>query len=68
MRLDLPDPGAGPHALALRQAFDALRRGFLALVSTQEAAPAILLQAPDRSVWRVTVSNAGALSAEKIQG
>lgn len=68
MRLDLPDPGAGPHAVPLRQAFDALRRSFLALVSTQEASPAILLQAPDRSVWRVTVSNAGALSAEKIQG
>lgn len=68
MRLDLPDPGAGPHAVALRQAFDALRRGFLALVSTQEASPAILLQAPDRSVWRVSVSNAGAVTAEKIQG
>lgn len=68
MRLTLPDPGAGPHAPALRQAFDALRRGFLALLSTEEASPFVLLQAPDKSVWRVTVTNAGALQTEKIQG
>ncbi|HEY4252591.1 MAG TPA: hypothetical protein VGM87_15365 [Roseomonas sp.] len=68
MRIDLPDPGPGPHAVPLRQAFDALRRGFLAALSAREAAPAILLQAPDRSVWRVTVDSTGMLGTEKIQG
>lgn len=63
MRITLPDvPGPA------RQAFDAVRRAFASVVSTQEAVPALLLQAPDRSVWRVTVDDDGALTTEKIQG
>jgi hypothetical protein len=68
MRLDLPDPGAGPHAGALRQAFEALRRSFLPLLSTQEAAPFLLLRSPDGGIWRVAVGDDGGLSAEKVQG
>ncbi|HEY4250649.1 MAG TPA: hypothetical protein VGM87_05600 [Roseomonas sp.] len=63
MRITLPAV-PGPASAA----FDAIRRAFAAVVSTQEAVPFVLLQAPDRSVWRVTVDDAGALQAEKIQG
>lgn len=66
MRLQLPDPGNGPHAAPLRTAFEALRRAFMGTVTTGEAVPLVLLQAPDGGTWRVTVSNAGALQVVRV--
>lgn len=64
MRIDLPDTG-NP---LVRSAMDVIRRAFISVVSTQEAVPFVLLQATDRSVWKVTVSTSGALTTTKVQG
>ena len=66
MRIQLPDPGPGQHAVQLRVAFEAIRRALQPVVTSAEAAPALLLLAPDGSTWRVSVTTAGALQTEQV--
>lgn len=62
MRVQIPDAGDKFEASRMRQLVEAIRRAFVPAVSSTEAAPSILLQAPDGSVWRVTVNSLGVLS------
>jgi hypothetical protein len=43
------------------QLIDALRRGFAPVVTQSEAAPRLLLQAPNGTIYEVTVDNSGTL-------
>jgi len=47
---------------AFNQIIDALRRAFQPAVSQSEASPRLLLQAPNGTVYEVTVNNSGVLT------
>ena len=49
------DPGV------FNQLIDALRRAFQPAVSQSEASPRLLLQAPNGTIYEVTVNNSGVL-------
>lgn len=68
MIVNLPDPGQVYEPTRVRNLLEIIRRAFGSAVSSTEAAPCALLQAPDLSVWKVEVTNAGALTATKVQG
>lgn len=63
MRVVLPPATAGMGLI-----LDTIRRAFLPALSQDEAAPRVLLLAPDGSVYAVTVSNTGTLSATLFTG
>lgn len=63
MRIVLP-PAASPMSVVL----DTIRRALIPAVSQDEAAPRILLQSPNGSVYSVTVDNSGTLSATLFTG
>jgi hypothetical protein len=64
MRLRL---SAGDSPAVARLASE-LEREMVHAVDVREALPALLLRSPDGTIWRVTVSNAGALSTVAVQG
>ena len=68
MIVNLPDPGQAYEPTRMRNLMEILRRALGTAVSSTDASPCVLLQAPDLSVWRVEVTNAGALTATKVQG
>jgi hypothetical protein len=63
MRVIMPSPGTG-----LPQILDAIRRALIPAISQDEAAPRVLLQSPDGTVYSVTVDNAGSLKTVKVDG
>lgn len=63
MRVSLPPPNS-----ATAQLVDALRRVFTSVLSQDEAAQRVLLQAPNGTVYALTVDNAGALSTAVVDG
>ena len=46
----------------------AIRRAFIPVVSKDEAAPRLLLQAPNGTVYQVTVTDGGSLSVATHDG
>ena len=62
MNVNLPPPPSSYSQVSFAQIIEALKRSFLSTVSKDEAAPRILLQAPNGKVYQVTVSNAGVLT------
>lgn len=63
MRIILPSPNAGMGTI-----LDTLRRALIPAISQNEAAPRLLLQAPNGTVYQVTVDNAGTLSTTQFTG
>lgn len=63
MKVILPPPGTSMAVI-----LDTLRRTFIPAVSQDEAAPRILLQAPNGTVYSVTVDNTGTLSTAVVDG
>jgi hypothetical protein len=61
MNVNLPPAPPGYNQFNLSQAFDLIRRAFIPVVSQDEAAPRVLLQAPNGTVYEVTVDNTGTL-------
>ena len=55
-----PPPNYAPSLLA--QVLDTIRRAFVNVVSSNEAAPRILLASPNGTVYEITVSNTGTLT------
>ena len=68
MNINLPPPPPSYNPGSFAQILDALKRSFLSTVSKDEAAPRILLQSPNGSVYQVTVSNAGVLTVALNDG
>jgi hypothetical protein len=58
-----------PTQLAfMREMIDAIRRGFSVMITKETAADELLLRSTGGKVFRVTVSDAGALVATHVQG
>jgi hypothetical protein len=68
MNVNLPPPPSSYSQVSFAQIIEALKRSFLSTVSKDEAAPRILLQAPNGKVYQVTVSNAGVLTVALNDG
>jgi hypothetical protein len=66
MIVNLPTPPTGYDREYFRFSFSLIERLFSRTVSTTEAVSGILLQAPDGSVWRVEVTNAGVLTTTSV--
>jgi len=60
----LPEPTADRTVLG--RCFEIVRRALSKCVSTDEAAPQIILRAPNGTSWRVTVSNTGTLTTTQV--
>ncbi len=67
MRVIIPPAPSGANP-AWSTILDAIRRGFLAAVSPNEAVAQIMLRAPNGTVYEVTVDNAGTLSTAVNDG
>lgn len=68
MNINLPPPPLSYTSASFTQVFEALKRALLSAVSKDEAAPRILLQSPNGTVYAVTVSNAGVLTVAVNDG
>ena len=68
MNINLPPPPLSYSTASFTQVFEALKRALLPAVSKDEAAPRILLQSPNGTIYEVTVSNAGVLSTAVNDG
>jgi len=66
MIINFPWPGDRYDAAHARQMVEELQRGFTRVLSTETSAPYLLLTSPDQSVWKVTISDLGALAAVKL--
>lgn len=67
-RLVLPVPPQSYNSNTFAQAFDAIRRAVIPLISKDEAAPRLLLRSPNGTVYEVTVSDAGVISTAVNSG
>ena len=66
MRLQVPNPPQTYDAGFFNRAFATIGQAFTFTVTRIEAVDNILLQAPDGSVWKVTVDNAGNLVTTSV--
>jgi hypothetical protein len=66
MIVNLPTPPTGYDREYFRFSFSLIERLFSRTVSTTEAVSGVLLQAPNGSVWRVGVTDAGALTTTSV--
>jgi hypothetical protein len=62
MIVNLPTPPTGYDREYFRFSFSLIERLFSRTVSTTEAVSGVLLRAPNGSVWRVEVTDAGVLT------
>jgi hypothetical protein len=63
-----PTPPAGALQPFLQQFVDTIRRAMIPVVSKDEATPRILLQSPNGTVYSITVSNTGTITATLNDG
>lgn len=68
MNVNLPIPPANPTGSFLQMAFDAIRRAFVNVVSTNEAVKRIMLRDDNGVVWEVTVDISGTLTTAVNDG
>lgn len=68
MNVNFPPPPANYSLQSFIQIFESIKRSMLSAVSKDEAAPRILLQAPNGKVWQVTVNNSGVLTTAVNDG
>ena len=68
MNVNLPIPPATITSSFMQMAFDAIRRGFINVVSTNEAVGRILLRDSAGVVWEVTVDTSGNLQTAVNDG
>jgi hypothetical protein len=66
MIINLPTPPEGYDREYFRFSFALIEKTILRTVGTNEAVSGILLQAPNGSVWRVEVTDAGALTTTSV--
>jgi hypothetical protein len=68
MRLDFAPTPNTYSANWMTQTLDVLRRATLPVLTSNTAAPQLLLQSPDGAVWRITIGNDGTIQRTKVQG
>jgi len=67
MNPNLPHPMTTSYDLTWAQRLvDTLSLAFNRVLSTETASPFVLLIAPDKGVWKVSVTNAGAVTTVKM--
>jgi len=66
MIVNLPTPPAGYDREYFRFSFSLLERVLSQSIGRLEAVDGVLLQAPNGSVWKVTVSNTGTLTTTSV--
>jgi hypothetical protein len=66
MKFNLPTPPAGYSGEYFRTAFSTLEKVQMQNVSRVEAVDGVLLQAPNGTVWRVSVNNSGGLTTTSV--
>jgi hypothetical protein len=66
MIVNLPTPPTGYDREYFRFSFSLIERLFSRTVSTTEAVSGVLLRAPNGSVWKVEVTNAGVLTTTSV--
>jgi len=66
MIVNLPTPPEGYDREYFRFSFSLIERTLLRTVGTNEAVGSIMLQAPNGSVWKVAIDNAGALTTTSV--
>lgn len=62
MIFSMPPAPSQYSAMALNQLLDRIKRALLPVVSKDEAVSRLLLQAPDGTIYAVTVDNTGTLT------
>jgi hypothetical protein len=62
LKVLLPTPPQSYNSVFITQAFDAIKRALSPGVSQDEAAPRILLQSKNGTVYQITVNNDGTLA------
>lgn len=68
MNILLPVPPANPNGSFLQLAFDAIRRAFLNVVTTNEAVQRIMLSDANGVIWQITVNTSGVLQTAVNDG
>ena len=68
MIVNFPVPPAQIHQSYVIQILDILRKAFVSLVSKDQSTPRILLEAPNGTVYSVTIDNAGTLTTAVNSG
>lgn len=68
MNIILPTPPGSYNPNSFAQAFDAIRRAILPLISKDEAAPRLLLRSPSGKVYEVRVDDTGTLTTTLNSG
>lgn len=68
MIFSVPPAPSQYSASAFNQIFDSIKRAFTPVISQSEAAPRILLRAPNGTVYSVTVDNSGTLTTAVNDG
>ena len=61
MKLFIPSPPQNYDQAAVNNMMDTIKRALIPVVSAEEAADGILLQSPNGSVYKLSVSNTGTL-------
>lgn len=69
MIVNFPSPSPGNiTGLFFVQVLETIKRAFLPVLTKDEAAPRVLLQSPNGSVYAVTVGNTGTLTTTLVDG
>ena len=68
MIISFPSPPQNYAPSALAQVLDTIRRAFVNVVSSNEAAPRIMLSSPNGTVYQITVSDTGTITATVNSG
>lgn len=64
--LIFPTPPRDYDPAFIARVLEAVRTAFRGVVPKEEAVESVLLQAPDGSVWKLTVSNTGTLTTTQV--
>lgn len=67
MRLNLPGV-FGPDRFSTERLVEALQHQMIPVMDTREAVAEFHMRAPNGSVWRVTINDAGVLTSTLAQG
>lgn len=66
MKFNIPTPPANYSASNMAAAFESIKQAMGEAISPTQAVGGIMLQSPDGSVFRITVDNAGAITATAV--
>ena len=66
MKFSIPTPPETYNASNMAAAFESIKQAMGEAISPTQSVGGIMLQSPDGSVYRITVSNAGVLTSTAV--